>query len=270
MKIIAKIVMTLALLLSAGSPVMAALAFDNGGGDGLWDNAANWSGNGKTAVPTLADDVTLGLANATISIVDGDTALAKNIFGPGYTATSLVTLNVSGGSLQSAGVMNIAQSADTKGLWTMSGGSVTVGDAVTDTLKIGFRGTGTLEMSGGTITAIGAMYVGDNTGGGVGTVNLSGGVIELNHNAASPLLIQNGGVINMSDAGILKFLGGDRTGLIDTFVSDGRISVAEGKEISAVYNGTDTIVSVIPEPATLGLVGVCSAVLLFIRRRFTL
>jgi hypothetical protein len=261
--------MALAVLLSASSPVVAALSFDNNGGDGRWATGQNWSGNGGARIaPTLADDVTLGLGNATISIVGGDTALAKNVFGPGNTNPNLVTLDISGGSLQVANHLNVTQQAGSNGLLVMSGGSVTVGDATSDTLKIGFRGTGTLDMTGGTLTSIGSMYVGHNTGGGVGTVNLSGGVIELNHNAASPLLVQNGGVINMSDDGILKFLGGDRTGLVANFVSDGRISVAEGKEISAVFNGTDTVVTVIPEPATLGLVSAFAAGTLFVRRRF--
>lgn len=44
--------------------LLASISWDGGGGDGLWNNALNWSGN---AVPVAADDVTISNAPAVIA-----------------------------------------------------------------------------------------------------------------------------------------------------------------------------------------------------------
>ena len=67
------------------APMQAATrTWDNGGGDGLWSTAANWSGDTR---PTNADDVVFDATNTANCLVDSNAAWATLTTTTGYTGT---------------------------------------------------------------------------------------------------------------------------------------------------------------------------------------
>ena len=142
----------------------------------------------------------------------------------------------------------------------VAGGSMSVGNLI-----VAFDGTGTasagvLNMSGGAVTT---SQLDLGVGVSVGTVNMSGASV-LHAGTASAA---NGSTINMADSAFF-LINGDWTGagLVGAVI----FATDVGTSIQEVYNATDarTEWTVIPEPATLGMVAALGGALLFIRRRF--
>jgi hypothetical protein len=121
---------------------------------------------------------------------------------------------------------------------------------------------GTLEMTGGTHSTA-ALYLGH---GGTGTINLSGDAL-LDVTTATFAAGANGGSGSMTMDGNAMFsVFGDLTGsgLENTLIT----AVGAGDSIEANLVGGNTEYTVIPEPATLSLVGLVGGGLLWIRKRF--
>lgn len=121
----------------------AAVTFNNGGGDFLWSNTANWSG---AALPTAADDVTIG--DATHVLMDGN--------GATYTIQSLTIGAGVGVSYVSANV------GDTVSL--VVAGNITV--AAANDYMTAVNGTGRINVeitAASTITPV-ADYVAATSG----------------------------------------------------------------------------------------------------------
>ncbi len=218
------------------------------GGDHLWSNLANWD----VGVPTVADEVRIDVPAAAAPsgplIQAGIDAKALGLF---TEAPGEPTLTMTGGTLEVADWVWWGDGAGSFAIWNMSGGTVTV----TNEFELGWGGgAGTLNMTGGTITA--------------GTFKVPTG------SGAFAEAFLYGGTFNVTKPGGLGF--GNVNGLIDITVGT---LVLEGDDTAKVagliaagqitgYSGTGTVlydygvtipgkttVTGIPEPATICLLG---------------
>ena len=115
---------------------------------------------------------------------------------------------------------------------------------------------GTLNISGGNMIAA-VLNVG--YGVSIGTVNQSGGILHCGS------VVWNNGVVNLSDSAFF-LINGDQTAL--DLVGNGWIATpTPGNSVVEVYNATDarTEYTVVPEPATLGLLSLLGFA--FLRRK---
>ena len=231
------------LVLAFASSALATQVWDGGGAGDSWSTATNWSGD---AVPTSGDDVYFGdwtTASAGPAVVDGlgfgGTVYLGNRVegGPSY-------LNVDGGSLALAGNAYMGMGAGSNGTLTVNSGSVSVGGATI----IGEAGSGTLVMNGGTLTSTWQVLFGN--AGGTGHVQLDGGTMDVHS------LIMTSGTMDIT-GGLLK-MKWDYTPSINAFVAAGLITGYGGSGSVVVEYDTATeytMVTAVPEPATMMLLG---------------
>ncbi len=226
---------------------------DNDPCDSLWSTAANWD---QLTLPGGTDWVKIryGLAGPTI-VNPGAVSLKVHL---GYALGGELTVN--GGSLTTVGDDLLLAKQGGYGILNMIDGTINVGKD----LEVGQDAvaTGTINMSGGTITVADDFEIGQ--AGGPGIVNLDGGLIQLTG------LYEGNGLLRMYASGSLNFggaglgtliLNGDRVSVVQGFVGLGYITSDLGG-ISATFDGTDTtVVAVIPEPATMMLLGLGSMLL---------
>ena len=133
-------------------------------------------------------------------------------------------------------------------------------------LRVGYHSVGTLNVSGGIITAISAFQLGwgDATGGS-GTANLTGNGVLFS--LPGTVDFYNGSQMKISDDAIF-LITGDHTG--ENWIDNNLIVAGEaGKSIQAVYdvNSGRTSFVAIPEPGTLGLFVTIGGGILFVRRK---
>ncbi len=220
------------------------------GGDGNWTNIT-WN----SAAPITND--TARIQNI-VELDSDEGSIAKIVLGRG--GAGHLTIQNDGSLTIIGGGVEIATRNDSS--ITMNGGQLTI--AAGD-LTVGFDRNGTAKL--GTVDLMG------------GTLAVSNSIIF--HTVGDMLSIEN-------DAQLILGGGVDRWNEINDFVAAGNIDWDNGSGIAGVgdktwdngsgsylhteFDGTDTTVWVngtIPEPATLGLVAMVGAGLLFIRRRFT-
>lgn len=189
---------------------------------------------------------------------------------PGVADYSLMRGDVAGASpwpiidyaAPTVNILGVGWDATSGGgeLTVVDGGSISTATA----LQIGRNCLGTLNMTGGSIIAGGVLQLGEGTG--TGTVFLSGDAINPITTLHAASFTFTAGTIHLT--GNSRFMiNGDKTA--NDYVGAG-IVVADGvgESILETFNGAKnrTEYTVIPEPATLGLVGAFGA-LLFARRR---
>ena len=234
--------------------------------DGNWTNAAIWE------APLLAGDTARISHDVTL---DSDSLLMSKVV-VGRTTPGVLTI-ASGGNLTVENSVTLADAAD--GTLVFNGGqmSVTAGGVILGTAAT----SGTLTLNSGSVDAL-TLDIGiENTA--ASTMNLFGGTFTVNADAG--LGIKNGGsVLNIkNDAQLI--LSGNSLDAIDGFASakivwadgsgmegigDRTWSNGSGSYLHAEFDGADTTVwtnTTIPEPATLGMLLMGSAGMLWIRRR---
>ena len=206
---------SLALSFALLNSASAVIFWDDGGPDHLWSTATNWSPDG---IPTNLDAVSIDdPENTHCEIEDGIIAECETlrVGNAGFTTN----LDIRGGSLTAAGAYVGVDNPSGHGILNISGGLFSTGS-----LQIGWRGIGTLNMTGGTIELDDNLVVPGLTG--TGEVHLRGGTI----NASELRLTSDAGSMNIT-AGTLVLDGNDIS-KVQTFIDDGWLTA---------YNGQGTI-----------------------------
>ena len=254
--------------LVAASSVMASVShrtWDNnsGAGDGLWTTASNWN----TPPDAENDDIAniKAAANGACTLTGPEEFIGDLYLWDGI-------LNVPAGALlrtadagrydhigKTAGAtatMNIA------GQWkNMDSASTTLGirmvridnaNAVVNVTGNGYLRVNTIDVS---FSAL-----------GTGKVSISDDAEVLLTKSTSPLALDANGTMQIEDNGLLQLVGDQRT-LMNSYISSGYLYTMDPGGLDVSYNGsTRTFVTVIPEPATLGLVAMAGFGALFVRR----
>ena len=228
------------LLFSISLVLLAALVgnswgaslWNDGGPDHLWKTANNWNPN---AVPTSSDSVTISLVTGP-TIDAGTTANALEIrVGATGGATSIMTMT--GGTLTTVNWFMLGtETSTTKGRLDISGGVITLGPStINGHFWVGFRGTGTVNMTGGTITVTNLFAIARDDGGAgtaVGHVDLHGGTITADEFQMRGTTGTGAGTMDITEGTLI--LSGDQTGLINGYVSNGWITAYGGEGIVVV------------------------------------
>jgi len=213
------LVLPLVLLNSASAQIM----WDAGGYDQLWSTAKNWS---TDTIPTSIDPVSIDdPENTHCKVQDGMTAECETLrVGNGGATTNL---DISGGSLTASGAYVGVDNPGGHGILNMSGGLFSTGS-----LQIGWAGIGTLNMTGGVIELSDNLVVPGRTG--TGTVNLLGGTI----NADDLRMTSASGSMDITIGTLV--LNGDDTATVQTFIKDDRITAYKGQgRLNLDYNVTN-------------------------------
>lgn len=201
----------------------ALIYWDDGGADHLWSTAKNWS---PDTVPTRIDPVSIDEpADTHCEIKDGITAQCETlrVGNSGF----ITNLDISGGSLTASGAYVGVDNPSGHGILNMSGGLFSTGS-----LQIGWSGTGTLNMTGGTIELSDNLVVPGLTG--AGSVHLRGGTI----NASDLRLTSASGLMDITTGALI--LDGDDTPTIQTYMDDGWLTAYGGQGVLNLdYNVTN-------------------------------
>ena len=188
----------------------------------------------------------------------GSVPLATDEHGLITTIVSPIMPTISSAISQAPLTLGIGWDQGNGELNVVDGGSIT--GPGTD-LVVGYDGSdpssteGVLNISGGSVVVGGLLAVGAGSFHGVGTLNLSGGLLH----AGS--LALNDGIINLSNNANL-WIDQDLSGL--DLVALGWMTVPAGKTAAVTWNAAEgrTEWSVIPEPATLGLIAILGLAIL--------
>ena len=213
----------LVLLMVLLNKASAQTFWDASGSDDLWSTAINWS---TDIIPTDMDPVSIDYPeNTHCEVTDGITAECETLrVGNGGVTTNL---DISGGSLTAAGAYVGVDSMTGHGILNMSGGLFSTGS-----LQVGWVGIGTVNMTGGTIELSDNLEIPGRTG--TGTVYLRGGTIY----ASELRLTSDKGLMDIT-TGVL-ILDGNDIEEVQPFIDDGWL-VAYGDRgvLNIDYNVTN-------------------------------
>ncbi|MCE5184658.1 MAG: hypothetical protein LLF76_00840 [Planctomycetaceae bacterium] len=181
------------ILINSFCGITLAVDWTDGGGSHLWSDPNNWS-------PYMPDEMEAALINKTepnqCIINEGTDALA------GITQVGWWTeghLDVQGGVLNT-GQIRVGSEGGGVGLMTMSGGNVTM---ASDSVIGQVTATGTLEITGGTMTQTGGWFYVGYGAGSTGTVSLKGGTLSIFFlqldNGGTPLVDIEAGTLIIRD-----------------------------------------------------------------------
>jgi hypothetical protein len=242
------------------------------------DARINFGGNTVTvtsSVPTT-NSVQIGVdESGTVVVNDGGVLTTNSLRAGNNNAAATGTLNVnSGGVVNVNGIFWTARDAGVTGNVNINtGGTVNVAShlwwGVTGTATVNI--TGTLSQTGG-ILGLGTENA-LTPSGGTATVTIGdGGSLILNNISSAVGLpsIQAGSLIDITETGQI-LLEGDFVGVLNDYVDAGKI-VGDGTlgnvNVSIIdIGGTDFTQAIVPEPASLMLVGIGATAMLIRRKR---
>lgn len=214
---------SLVLLLVPIHSASALISWDDGGPDHLWSTATNWT---PDTVPGPIDPASIDApANTHCVIQAGIVAECETLrVGNGGVTTNL---DITGGSLAAAGAYIGVDNPSGHGILNMSGGVFSTGS-----MQVGLDGTGTVNMTGGLIDLSDNLVVPGGTG--AGSVSLRGGTIR----ASDLRLTSASGTLDVT-AGTL-ILAGDDTAAVQAYIDDGWITAYKGQgELHLDYDVTN-------------------------------
>lgn len=197
--------------------VLGDTDWNNTDGDRQWSNSANWSNGLPTSTVKAAVRNNFSVNGPIIS--SGTTASTEGlVIGDWSSASDKVEMT--GGSLTTAGWMILGYGSGNNGSFMLSGGTVNVNN----NFFVGFNGTGTLRMTGGSLAISSTFGIAQNAGS-TGHVYLDDGTISV-----GSFNMTSGGHLDIS-AGTL-IISGDISSVIEGYVNVMQITA---------YGGTGTI-----------------------------
>ena len=205
---------SLVLLLALGGGASALISWDDGGPDSLWSTPQNWN---TDTVPTETDPASIDMPENTHCVVqEGIEAICETLrVGNGGVLTNL---DITGGSLTASGAYVGVDSPSGHGVLNVSGGLFATGS-----LQLGWDGIGTLNMTGGVIELEDELVIPGLAG--TGTANLRGGTVY----AADLRMTSAKGLMDVG-AGTL-ILDGDDTATLQTYIDNGWIIAYRGQGV---------------------------------------
>jgi hypothetical protein len=258
-------VIGLIMLGLAGIAGAENIAFDNGGGDGLWSNTNNWD---LARLPTTGDKTTLGAIGGPV-LVDAAGAATHNLtlgtaltIGSAGTLSSRAVIFGSAASITNNGTLNtllyIALNKSSS-VFVNTGDINGVGD-VSMTIK-----GGTFNMLDGTYDSVGSL----GATGTSGFLNLHGGTMTFTDVDwfDTGAAYYGGYEIDVANDGELIVSGTNMVSYFQQAITDGHLTGVNADQVT--FSGGNTIVA-IPEPATIGLLGLGASTILVIRRNLKL
>lgn len=261
-----RIAASAALILLSAQSSFGQTTYTWGGASNDFNTNTNWSpttasfnstNENFTITSTVFNPVvTSGAVTCRIITVNVGTTLE---IGHNFTSTTN-TSNINGTLNINAGTDNIP-----KLYINTTGGStsvVNIGAGATvsanNLWKVGNNatGTGTLNINGGTLTLTGSGNATGTTGANglkigdtdscTGTLNINSGTVNINYTSFTGgfVIFANGSIVIDNGSMVIP---GDVTGTISGFGN--KIKAVAGKVISNTFDGTNTIVKAIPDPA---------------------
>jgi hypothetical protein len=206
------ILVSLVLLLVQFESASAIIFWTDNGPDHLWSTVENWS---PQTIPTEIDAVSIDdPENTHCQVQEGIIAVCETLRVGNASYTT--NLDISGGSLTAAGAYVGVDNATGHGILNMSGGLFSTGS-----LQVGWSGIGTVNMTGGVINLSDNLAIPGLTG--TGEVNLNGGTIY----ASDLRLTSDSGSLDITTGTLI--LEGDDTETIQTNIDNGRLTGYDGQ-----------------------------------------
>ena len=188
----------------------ATLQWTGGGADDLWSTPENWN---TGALPTAADKVRMKLSPGATIVNEGAVALDGWI-----GSADGADLTVDGGTLTTSSFLIFGRMAGDIGTLNMISGTLNCAG----TLFAGHTGSGTINITGGTINAPN-LYIPHL---GEGHVNLHGGVINLTGNFL--MKTPDTGLVGSLDVGGgTLVLDGNDLAIVQGYIDNGLITAYE-------------------------------------------
>ena len=292
-----------ALTIAFGATAWAASYTWDGGGDGTtFDDAANWTPAGSafnTVDEYTIDDGSAVTVGADFSIGAFDLSNNSSLtigLGNSVTINTTNATDINSATLQVDGSLDFGSAR-----WNVGG----VGETFTGTVNgsltgsgnffAGFRMNATLNVNGtvdmkvsrlGGVQSTGVSRIINVNAGGEFYVNsqltleslaaaqtavfLNGGLLDFsaadNYDYSALTIDGNDGIV-FTNASSSITLEGDRTGEVNTWITDGALSSQVGSIQVNYDGGLDQTLVAIPEPSAVGLFGVVSLAAIGLRRR---